>query len=346
MNLVNATPFGAMALPSADRDGSDLLLVVVAARFAIPAPSSATALVLPTPMQPPPPLADVYRDDPASSSLEVEGQSAYCRPATDIYLTGEACSPGERPVTEMDVRIRVGPCSLGLHVAGERIWLSSPNHGAVPSDPEPFTRMPLVWERAYGGVAPDSSEQQPSFEPRNPVGCGVGASAEALLGARLPNIEHQSRRLRRVGDRAVPVGTGPLARSWQPRKRYAGTYDEVWRRDRAPLWPHDFDERFFNAAPQDLQAQPHLTGGEPVRLEGLHPEGVIAFELPALNFAIHSRFADREVRQSPILDGLHIDTGALELTLYYRAAVPAPLALIRHRETLLRLREPWEAAGS
>ena len=346
MNLVNATPFGALALPSADREGSDLLLVVVAARFAIPPPSSATALVLPTATQPPPPLADVYRDDPASSSLEVEGQSAYCRPATDIYLAGEACAPGERPVTEMEVRIRVGPCRLALQVSGERVWLASPAHGAVPSAPEPFTRMPLVWERAYGGVAPDSGEQPPSYEPRNPVGRGVGSSAEALLGARLPNIEHQSRRLRRVGDRAVPVGTGPLARSWQPRKGYAGTYDEVWRRDRAPLWPHDFDERFFNAAPQDLQAQPHLTGGEPVRLEGLHPEGVIAFELPALNFAIHSRFADREVRQSPILDGLHIDTGALELTLYYRAAVPAPLALIRHRETLLRLREPWEAAGS
>src|SRR4051794_16779620 len=181
--------------------------------------------------------------------------------------------------------------------------------------------MPLIWERAFGGVSPGSTERHPSFEPRNPVGCGLGSIADTLCGTRLPNIEHPSQRLRRVGDRPTPVGTGPLARSWQPRAGHAGTYDEAWRRDRAPHWPYDFDERFFSAAPEALQARPYLLGGEAVRLEGLDPEGAIDFELPSLHFAMHSRFAHGEARRTPVLDGVLINATALELTLYFRATV-------------------------
>jgi hypothetical protein len=108
------------------------------------------------------------------------------------------------------------------------------------------------------------------------------------------------------------------------------------------LWPTDFDDRFFCGAPEYLQASPHLTGGEPVQLRGLHPAGPIVFTLPTLRLASRSRFIGRTVDAIPTLDGVLIDTNANRLTMYYRAAVPAPLSLIKHRETSLHLLKPGD----
>ena len=341
----NATPFGACTLPSADRDGRDLLLVIVAAHFQLPEPGDIPGKLRLLENQEPPPLMDEYFAEPGRSSIRREGQIAYTRPATDVYLLGHACAPNATPVTDMVVDIRVGPCALNLQVFGDRVWRPAATIGAVPSAPRPFLRMPLVWERAFGGVAPNSTAQKPVYEPRNPVGCGLHTDLDVALGTPVPNVEDPKHRVSRLPDRPTPAGVAPLARHWQPRVGYAGTYDEVWRRERAPLWPKDFDERFFCSAPSRLQAFPYLKGGEPVVLQGLHSKGPIAFRLPVLRLVTRSSFIDRTVRTTPVLDGVLIDSDALELTMYFRSFVPAPLGLLKHRETLLRLQEPWEVNG-
>jgi hypothetical protein len=43
-----------------------------------------------------------------------------------------------------------------------------------------------------------------------------------------------------------------------------------------------------------------------------------------------------------VLDGIVIETDLNRLTMYYRAAVPAPRSLIKHRMTALRLLRPGE----
>ena len=207
-------------------------------------------------------MAEEYIGEPGQSSIRRDGQSSYTKPATDIYVCGDACALNGQPVTGMNVNIRVGPCAADLRVQGDRVWLRAATLGVAPSDPMPFVTMPLVWERAYGGVATSSTEQRPAFEPRNPIGCGLETNPDDAIGKPVPNIEHPRQPLKRVTDRPQPVGVGPIARHWHPRVSYAGTYDEAWRRMRAPLWPHDFDERFFCSAPTYLQASPHLTGGE------------------------------------------------------------------------------------
>jgi hypothetical protein len=194
-----------------------------------------------------------------------------------------------------------------------------------------------VWERAYGGVAAGSTEQRPRFEPRNPIGCGLESDPDAAVGRPVPNIEAPRQLLAHVSDRPRPVGVAAIARDWQPRVGYAGTYDDAWRRNRAPLWPDDFDERFFCSAPPYLQASPHLSGGEPVVLEGLHPDGAVAFRLPRLTLACESHFIGRVVNSRPVLDGVAIDKDLDRLTLYYRATISAPLSLVRHRRTLIEL---------
>ena len=243
----------------------------------------------------------------------------------------------------MNVSIRVGPCGVDLRVHGDRTWQRAVTLGVTPTSAESFLRMPLVWERAYGGVAASSTEQRPQFEPRNPIGCGFEVDPDAAIGKPLPNIEDPRHPLKSVSDRPRPLGVGPTARHWQPRASYAGTYDEQWRRQRAPLWATDLDERFFCGAPEYLQAVPHLKGGESVVLQGLNPSGTVRFKLPALRLASRSRFTGRSVDALPTLDGVLIDTNEGRLTTYYRAIVPAALSLIKHRETSLHLLRAGES---
>ena len=341
----NATPFAASVMPSCDRDGRDVLLLVVAAQFELPGPDYRERRLRLLSVQEPPPLADEYLGEPGRGSIRREGQTTYTKPATDISVCGDACAPHGTPVTQMDVSIRVGPCAIDLSVFGDRTWQRAVTVGVTPSWAEPFVKMPLVWERAFGGVTAGSTEQRPAFEPRNPIGCGFETDPDAAVGTPVPNIEDPRQLIRRLADRPRPIGLGPVARHWQPRASYAGTYDEAWKRERAPLWPVDFDERFFCGAVPQLQASPHLTGGELVDLHGLHPDGSIRFALPTLRMVARSRFVDRVVRTTPILDGVLIESDIARLTMYYRATVAAPLSVIKHRDTLLRLVEPWEANG-
>jgi hypothetical protein len=337
MNLENATPFGALVMPSSDRAGRDLLLIVVGAQFALPVPGDEDPQLRLFPIQETPPMSDEYFGEPGQSSILREGQSPYTKPATDICVSGSACAPAGQAVTAMTVSIRVGPCALDLRVSGDRVWQRGITTGARPSEPAPFARMPLVWERAYGGVAASSTEQRPRFEPRNPIGCGLETDANDAIGRPVPNIEHPRQLLQSVSERPQPVGTTPVGRHWQPRVNFAGTYDEAWRRNRAPLWPDDLDVRFFCGAPPYLQASPHLVGGEPVVLSGLHRDGPIGFRLPTLQFTAVSRFGSRTILSTPIMDGVVIESDRQRLTLYYRAAVPAPLSLVKHRGTRLQL---------
>src|ERR1041385_3668520 len=225
-DLENTTPFGARVMPSMDREGVDVLLVVIAARFVLPEPGEDDPLLRLSPTQEPPPLADEYLGEPGQSTIRHEGQSAYTKPATDVYVCGAACAPDGHPVTEMNVNIRVGSCAVDLRVYGDRVWQRSMTGGARPSSAKPFVRMPLVWERAYGGVAASSTEAHPRFEPRNPIGCGFENNTADALGKPLPNIEDPRHLLNSVSDRPAPIGVGPVARPWPPRPRHSRTHHE------------------------------------------------------------------------------------------------------------------------
>jgi len=338
----NETPFGAVMMPSSDREGVDLLLIVVAAQFELPEPGTKDLGLRSSDTQNLPPMVEEYVGEPGQSSIRRDGQSSYTKPATDIHVCGDAWAPHGQPVTDMIVNIRVGSCGVDLRVTGDRIWERAAM-SARPSNPAPFVKMPLIWERAYGGVAKSSTVQRPAFEPRNPIGCGLETDQQHAIGQPLPNIEHPRQPLGQIADRPQPVGVGPTGRHWQPRLHYAGTYDEAWKRERAPLWPLDFDERFFCSAPSYLQASPHLVGGEAVVLRGLHADGPMEFRLPVLRFTSRSRFIGHTEERNLVFDGVLIETDAHRLTMYYRASVRAPLSLIKHRHTSLHLHRAGES---
>jgi len=342
--LCNLTGYGAATLPSIGKDGHDLVLAVTAGRYRLPHPAAPPEQPLDLDDdQPEPPLGDVYCGPPGRSGLRIEGQTAFGRPATDILLAGHARALRDEPVTSLTVTVSVGACAQRAIVVGDRIWESRLAGDAVTlSPPQPFVAMPLVWERAFGGSIYDDTGQLIANEPRNPVGRGFFRDGTAAVGQLLPNVEDPRTPILGPEDRPAPMGFGPIARWWEPRASYAGTYDEAWMRERLPVWPEDFDERFLCAAPAPLQARPHLRGGEWVHLEGLHREGAMHFRLPAPRLVVRFRFNGHDVRRAMIMDALIIEPDTGHITLIHRAAAPAAPTMSAHRETVIRQIQQWE----
>jgi hypothetical protein len=340
-NLENLSPFHAVDLPSMKKEGEELLVIRVAGRFDLP--PAGQSLVPPrlSEEQRPPVMEDVYWGKPGTSSLRYEGQTAYQRLGTDIYVSGHAWAPRGRPVTEMLAAVRVGPWQKGIHVFGTRVWYRSVL-GLKASGPRPFESMPLRYERSFGGTAQVADNEPPAYESRNPVGVGLYGSTKEAVEQPLPNLEDPFHLMRGLTDRVNPVGFGPIARNWQPRLGFAGSYDEAWVERRTPLWPPDFDIRFFNAAAPGLVASPGLKGGEVVVLAGLSPDGQIAFPLPHHRLMVKTVFRHRVDRRELVLDAVQIEPDERALTLLWCASIPAHRELIHHEYSMVRELETWE----
>lgn len=317
-------------------------MICVAGQFDLPAPGKPSQEPpSPSGVQLSPQIEDIHWGEPGISSLKYEGQTAYYRPGTDIYLVGYARSPNGKPVRKMQVGLRVGSCQKRVLVVGDRKWIRGVL-GLKPSSPLPFVSMPLQYERSFGGVAQAKGNKAAEYEARNLVGCGFYSARKEALDNSLPNIEDPSSLIREWSDRPSPVGFGPIARNWQPRLNFAGTYDQAWVERRAPLWPLDFDLRFFQAASQGLVATPWLEGGEPVSLVGFSHGGAISFPLPSHRLMAKSYFRDRVDRRLMVMDAVQIEPDEGAITLIWRTAIPVHRQLSDHEYTLVRELEPWE----
>ena len=255
-------------------------------------------------------MTDEYWDDPTFSSVRYPGEVRLAPPGTDVVVVGEAHAPGARPTTNVDVLVRVGPVQQAARVVGDRVWA----HGIVgmrPSTAKPFVTVPLRHERAVGGPE----------EPANPIGSGLrgGRSDHQLVGVPLPNLEAHKHPLESPDQRPTPIGFGAIPPAWLPRRAHAGTYDDAWRRDRAPYLPRDFDPRFFHAAAAGLTTRAPLCGGEPVELHNLSPRGRDVFSVPACPVRVAVRLARELQRPSLQLVTVLLDPSNAEVSLVWHA---------------------------
>ena len=274
----NRTPFAFAPVFAADEEGRPLVSPLVKATYEL-RPSGALELAA---EQAAPDFVGEYHGEPGASSCRFEPELAFLKQATDVVLVGHAHAPS-RGTTSMEVSLRLGPVRRTLRVSGDRVWRRR-ILGAVPTDPRPFEKIPLVYERAYGGW--DRSQDDPGrhvFHPGNPVGVGFrGKGARFEEDAPLPNIEDPAHLLTRYAGKSRPASFGFTCPHWTPRSALAGTYDDAWQRTRMPLLPRDFDRRFFNAASPGLVAPGHLRGDEAVSIRGASPERELSFRLPGV----------------------------------------------------------------
>ncbi|MDH3214218.1 MAG: DUF2169 domain-containing protein, partial [Myxococcales bacterium] len=172
LEVRNRTPYQAAIVPGLDRRGRDFATIAIKGTFDLPG-SAATPLFLPmAEKQVPLVWADEFYGEPDSSSIKYESEVGPAKIGTDVVLVGHAYAPGGRATQEVDVTLDAGPLSQTVRVFGDRRW-SRMLGVAMKSQPEPFERMPLVYERAFGGA--DFSHRKASkhrCEERNPVGTG------------------------------------------------------------------------------------------------------------------------------------------------------------------------------
>jgi hypothetical protein len=215
LQLENTSPFAASTLLFPDEEGIDSLFVVVKGTFSTAAAELAIAEE-PSPVV----LGDEHWGDPGESSLKHATEAHVGKLGTDVVLVAEACAPGERPVPHVDVSVQVSDRRKDARVHGDRYWTEGVG-GVRPSKAKPLVRIPVTWERTYGGKhVPDPTKQEYLAEPRNPVGRGfLGKRAPTeLLGQPAPNVEDLRAPLEGPGNRGTPVGFGPIAPSWAPRR--------------------------------------------------------------------------------------------------------------------------------
>ncbi|RKH30264.1 DUF2169 domain-containing protein [Corallococcus sicarius] len=317
-SLQNQTPFALKLLALADEELRPLLVLVAKATYVI----QRDGLML-AEAQAPVDLSGQYWGTPETSSYRYEPECAFFKPATDVVLVGHAWAP-ERGTRELRVSLRVGPVRKSVRVVGERVWFKSLGSISM-TQPLPFERLPLVYERAFGGWDRSGAEQgRHSFEPRNPVGVGFRSSPRHFEEALpLPNLEDPDHPLERFGQQVPPAGFGFLSPHWQPRAAFAGTYDEAWDRQRKPLLPRNFDRRFFNAASPGLVAPGFLRGGEEVVLVHASPLGPLSFRLPHVTPRATVKLAGNELARPEFhLDTVILDTDEHRLFLLWRGHVP------------------------
>lgn len=265
-------------------------------------------------------FAPVHYGDPKNSSYRYEPETAFTKVTTDVVVIGDAVASAG-PVRHLLVDIQVGTLRRQLGVIGDRRWL--PHNGRLMmSDPQPFERMPLIYERAFGGWdrRPKNKEQH-GFEPRNPVGRGfyVTGITDPEIPLWLPNIEDPRNLIQHIADRPEPVGCGFTLPHWQPRARLAGTYDSAWEEQRSPLLPVDFDRRFFNAATQSLIAPEYLRGDELVRIRNMTPTE-LSFHLPNMATPV-CEFRLRNWQTEYLttrLDTIIIDVAKMQVQMIWR----------------------------
>lgn len=245
-------------------------------------------------------------DESPGASPRFPGDFAPFKPRADVLVVGHAYAhgPGGAPVDSLVARVRVGDLTKAIRVTGDRRWMQSGGR-LVASAPEPFQRMPLVFERA-----PRTQE--------NPVGIDPSAPVESAL---LPNLE--------VAEGAKAPSFGPLSSAWRARRRLCSEavmswVSEVTRQGgglTAGVAPEGFDFGFFNTAPQEQQID-LMRSNVAIVLEHLHPQhALLATRLPSVRPRASRVHADHTSDIPLRCDTLWIDADRGVATLTWRGLV-------------------------
>lgn len=321
-DIENHTLLSAQVLGLADETGSPIVVSAIKGTWQI----ASGALHLLEQQQGLNVAGQTNGDEP-DASYRIEPETAFFKPSTDVVLVGHAyCRAGSNP--EIEVGLKVGPVQKIVRVLGDRYWVKTGGQ-VMATRPQPFERIPLVYERAFGGWDKSSKDEKDwRCDFRNPVGRGFGDPLRYVEDGKvpMPNIEDPKNLIKRYGDTPPPAGFGFVSPHWQPRAQYAGTYDEVWDKERKPLLPSDFDRRFFNAASPGLIAPRYLKGDEDVVVVNASPIAQLRFKLPGLSppMCRLDMRSGKRVDLQPNLDTVIIDTDDMLLFLVWRAYTRVP----------------------
>ena len=321
MDLLNATRMKAAYTMGVKPDGRELLVVVVKGTFTITKSGEELRLAN---KQAELVMADEFTGEPGFSAPKYESDFAPFKPRCDVILNGSAYAPGGEPTRRVRVGLQVGSMRKVFDVVGHRHWKKL-LLWVYRSEIEPFTVMPFSYDDAFGGVDRSHTDEK-KHKPYLPniAGCGFHyrLNKKAIQGKPLPNTQGVGRPVRRPRGKYRPMSVGAIGRAWQPRPNYAGTYDQNWLDNVFPFLPPDFDDHYFQCAPEDQQID-HPRGGEGVVLLNLTPEGQTVFKLPVVDLPVTFYLKNRdEQKKNAVADTIIIEPDQRRFMMVWRTALP------------------------
>jgi uncharacterized protein YjbI with pentapeptide repeats len=176
----------------------------------------------------------------------------------------------------ISANVTLGSLQKKLAVFGDRKF----NALGLGSTPEPFQRMPIIPENAFGG---------PSYA-QNPSGKGAEESLSERTGQLqrgMPNVELPNRLMVSPSDQPEPAGFWALTAASPQRAKLLGRFDDNWLKHRWPHIPIDTDAAYFQTAPRDQQLDGFFRGDEPLAIQNMHPQfPLVQTNLPGMRARI------------------------------------------------------------
>lgn len=265
-----------------------------------------------------------YRNNPVASLVRAS-DLALLVPKPEVVVVGHAyAGPGQKlQNTTVRLALARGTSMLinkRLEIVGDR----RARPGETPPDPSPFEKIPVLYERALGGIASRD----------NPVGVGMATDGDGLLT--LPNVQLPA------GGGVQPVGLGPIPSAWPIRQKKRGSLS--WAAANTMLdvdVPDDFDDAYYQTAPADQQVS-ELLGGDLIAIVNMHPEiGTLRCFLPAARAVAMAQTKTGERLPLTLrIDTVHIQPDMMRAEIVYRGATVVNDEQLQHIRLAGALEEP------
>ena len=288
--ITNDTPFVVAPCPHLEHPEQPQLSIVAKGSWHIAADGQLTALDPQRHF-----FGDTYADADPYQELLYPNEMELWKPSAEVIIIGSCYTPQQQALTACTCGFRVGSIRKQVAVIGDRYWM--PGFGQdLPSEPKPFTRMPLSWSRSIGN--PQNAQ--------NPIGTGS-------RGTILPNFENPDNLLRHPDQHIPPVGLSPINRMWESRSELVPANTNGLNDAGYITLDPQTDFHFCNAAPADQRMHGYFRGDEQCEFTNLHPENPnLQTQLPGINIRCLVRTEtelEREEREVP----MHLDTVVVNL---------------------------------
>lgn len=254
---------------------------------------------------------------------------------SEFLLCGHAYSPDKKAVSELNAGVQVGDVSKVLRVIGDREWYYGELSAFKISAPRPFTKMPVGYERAFGGGDYSCNKAGQGYHP-NKLAFLYGQRSAAM-----PNLEYPQMPVKGHRKEYMPASFGPMDIMWKQRFKWVGTYDQHWIENNFPNLAEDADMRLHNQAAEDQRTAKPWVGGEPYQLRCLHPQHPeICGHLPS--FRVRGILQTQVGNHQPVHQNLKFNADTVWFfpdsdlgVMLYRAVVPVSTADATDAKALL-----------
>jgi len=285
--------------------------------------------------------ADIFYEDDMGASVLFESDYIAYKPHGDLVINGSAYSSEPKRYWSCGVKaIRLNSNSFetliqkNLRVTGQRYWEDTIGGWRVSRAIE-TNRVAIRYENAYGGTIldPNKEGEYLKYFFHNPIGKGIFHKELIRQNKTIeaPQIEALGQPIEERDRDYKPQGLGFIHRSWQPRIKLAGTFDDEWLETKHPVMPDDFQESHNNGANPSLQLKKkrYFKTGDIIVLENLlKGKPTQAFIIPDFYFKGETHISKEKLPFYLNIDTVVVDIRAEEMSdnaiyISYRSRTPA-----------------------